>query len=138
MGKTKEEMLQLLSFTLPLLPEEKPNHLLGIGDLGSIAQCIPLGIDTFDSSYPTRSARHGIVFTKQGPINLTKAIYRLEKRPIEENCPCPTCTHFSLSYLQHLFKAKELTGLSLASVHNLSFMIRLMQEYRTHILEDRI
>ena len=138
MGKTKDQMFQLLSFTLPLLPEEKPNHLLGIGDLFSIEQCIPLGIDTFDSSYPTRSARHGIVFTKNGPLNLTKVAYRKDTRPIEESCTCPTCRYFSLSYLQHLFKAKELAALSLASIHNLSFMVRLMQEYRNRIWEDRI
>ncbi len=135
MGKNKEEMLRLLSFTLPLLPVEKPNHLLGIGDLSSIAQCIPLGIDTFDSSYPTRAARHGILFTMQGAVNITKGMYARQLTPVEEECPCPTCQKFTAAYLHHLFKANELTSMSLATLHNLSFMMRLMQKYREEILQ---
>lgn len=138
MGKTKEEMHHLLSFTLPLLPEDKPNHLLGIGDLASIDRSVPLGIDTFDSSYPTRSARHGILFTAQGPLNVTKAENALNFSPIEKDCQCPTCTKFTLAYLHHLFKARELTSMALATVHNLYFMVQLMQRYREAILEDRI
>ncbi len=138
MGKNKDEMHKLLSFTLPLLPEEKPNHLLGIGDLASIERCIPLGIDTFDSSYPTRAARHGILFTTQGGINITKADNAANFSPIEKSCTCPTCAKFTLAYLHHLFKAHELTSMSLATAHNLHFMVQLMQRYREHILEDRI
>ncbi len=136
MGKNKDEMHQLLSFTLPLLPPEKPNHLLGIGDLASIERCVPLGIDTFDSSYPTRAARHGILFTAQGGLNITKAEYATQFSPIEKECPCPTCARFTLAYLHHLFKAHELTSMSLATAHNLYFMVQLMQKYRNHILED--
>ncbi len=135
MGKTKEEMHQLLSFTLPLLPVDKPNHLLGIGDLGSIERSIPLGIDTFDSSYPTRSARHGVLLTKSGGINVTKNEYATNFSPIEEGCECPTCSRFSVAYLHHLFKARELTSMSLATTHNLYFMVKLMQTYREKILE---
>lgn len=137
MGKTKEEMHQLLSFTLPHLPVEKPNHLLGIGDLASIERCIPLGIDTFDSSYPTRAARHGVLLTAQGGLNITKAENASKFRPIEEDCACPTCSKFTLAYLHHLFKAHELTSMSLASAHNLYFMVQLMQKYREGILENR-
>lgn len=135
MGKNKEEMHTLLSFTLPLLPEEKPNHLLGIGDLVSIERSIPLGIDTFDSSYPTRAARHGILFTQEGPLNITKGENALNFGAIEKNCNCPTCSRFSVAYLHHLFKARELTSMSLASAHNLHYMIQLMQRYRTAILQ---
>lgn len=138
MGKNKEEMHQLLSYTLPLLPEEKPNHLLGIGDLDSIERSIPLGIDTFDSSYPTRAARHGILLTKNGPLNITKAENASQFSSIEEKCPCPTCARFSRAYLHHLFKAGELTSMSLATAHNLYFMIQLMNQYRKDILEDRV
>lgn len=138
MGKNKEEMHQLLSHTLPWLPEEKPNHLLGIGDLPSIERCIPLGIDTFDSSYPTRAARHGFLLTEQGGINITKAENASNFSPIAKDCACPTCTKFTLAYLHHLFKAHELTGMSLATAHNLYYMIQLMQKYRTNILEDRV
>ena len=138
MGKNKQEMYDILSSTLPHLPEEKPNHLLGIGDLESIKQCLPIGIDTFDSSYPTRCARHGILLTEQGGINITKAEYSTRFNPIEKECRCPTCVNFSMAYLHHLFKARELTSMSLASAHNLYFMVQLMQKYRQLILEDLV
>lgn len=138
MGKTKQEMHHMLSCSLPFLPEEKPNHLLGIGDLASIDLCVPLGIDTFDSSYPTRSARHGILLTAQGAMNVTKAENAYNFGPIEKDCGCPTCTRFTAAYLHHLFKARELTSMSLASAHNLYFMVKWMQRYREMILEDRI
>lgn len=137
-GKNKEEMHELLSFTLPLLPEDKPNHLLGIGDLPSIKRSIPLGIDTFDSSYPTRAARHGVLLTSKGDLNITKAENSAKFTPIEEDCGCPTCSRFTLAYLHHLFKARELTSMSLASVHNLYYMVRLMTQYRQDILEDKV
>lgn len=136
MGKTKQEMHQLLAFTLPHLPEEKPNHLLGIGDLPSIDRSVPLGIDTFDSSYPTRSARHGILLTAQGGLNVTKAENAHRFTPIEKDCKCPTCSKFTLAYLHHLFKARELTSMSLATAHNLYFMVQLMKRYREAILND--
>lgn len=138
MGKTKEEMHTLLSHTLPLLPEDKPNHLLGIGDLPSIARSLPLGIDTFDSSYPTKAARHGVLFRKDGPLNITKLEYASLTGPIEEGCKCPACLHYTVGYLHHLFKAHEVTSLQLASMHNLFFMVKLMERYRAAIFEDQI
>lgn len=138
MGKTKAEMYELLSFTLPLLPEDKPNHLLGIGDLASIDRSIPLGIDTFDSSYPTKAARHGIALTAQGNVNITKAINATNFSPIDKNCKCPTCQKFSLAYLHHLFKSRELTSLSLASIHNLHYMVELMRKYRESIINEQL
>lgn len=138
LGKTKQEMFDVVSSTLRSLPEEKPNHLLGIGDLESLARCIPFGIDTFDSSYPTRAARHGLLLTKNGGIKAEKATHANEFGPIEQDCSCWTCTHFSLAYLHHLFKAKEATAHSLATVHNLHFMVEQMQAYRAAIACDRI
>lgn len=138
LGKTKQEMHEMLSHTLPRLPLDKPNHLLGIGDLESLALCVPLGIDTFDSSYPTRAARHGILLTQNGPLNVTKSIYKDNFGPIEPDCSCQTCTRFSLGYLHHLFKAKEAICMTLASIHNLHFMVRLMRKYREKILRDEI
>lgn len=137
-GKTKQEMIELLSFTMPRLPKDSPNHLLGIGDLLSLEHCIPLGIDTFDSSYPTKAARHGVAFTKNGSLKISKGCYKTSLTPIEEGCQCPTCQHFHLGYLHHLFKANELTALSLTSVHNLYFMVQLMAAYRERILRDEI
>lgn len=138
MGRTKQEMIGMLSATMPLLPLEKPNHLLGIGDLESIDQCIPLGIDTFDSSYPTRAARHGILLTKKGPLKITQSGNARAFSPPEEDCSCSTCRQFSLAYLHHLFKAREMTCMTLATVHNLHFMVALMQRYRQKILSDEI
>lgn len=138
MGKTKEEMHELLRFTLPLLPKDKPNHLLGIGDLASIDRSIPLGIDTFDSSYPTKAARHGVLLTAQGNLYVTKNQYRQQFSPIEKDCMCPTCQKFTLAYLHHLFKAKELTAMSLATLHNLYYMVGLMNNYRQAILNNLI
>jgi queuine tRNA-ribosyltransferase len=138
LGKTKPEMVEMLSQVLPRIPVEKPNHLLGIGDLESLAQCIPLGIDTFDSSYPTRAARHGMLLTKEGRLKVELAAHINHFAPIESGCACPTCKNFSLSYLHHLFKANELTAYTLATIHNLHFMVDLLSQYRQAILEDQI
>ncbi len=138
MGKTKVEMIEMLAFTMPLLPIEKPNHLLGIGDLESIDRCIPLGIDTFDSSYPTRAARHGILLTKNGPLKILKGTNAKIYSSPEADCPCATCRQFSLAYLHHLFKAREMTCMTLATIHNLHFMVDLMKHYRQKILNDEI
>ena len=136
--RRQEEMVDMLAYTMPMLPEEKPNHLLGIGDLPSIERCIPLGIDTFDSSYPTKAARHGVVFTKNGPLKLRHGKYKNHFGPIEEGCPCPTCSSYSVAYLHHLFKAREMTGMTLATIHNLHFLVNLMKEVREKIALDLI
>lgn len=138
LGKTKPEMIQMLSTLMPQLPEEKPNHLLGIGDLESLLQCIPLGIDTFDSSYPTRAARHGLLLTSQGKLKVDRAVHASDFGPIEKGCSCWACTHFTLGYLHHLFKARELTAYTLATLHNLHFMIQLLQSIRRKILDDLV
>ncbi len=138
MGKTKREMVDMLRFTLPLLPETAPNHLLGIADLESLEQCVPLGIDTFDSSYPTRAARHGMLLTREGALKITRTTHRQEFIPLEAACSCFTCTHYSRAYLHHLFKAKELSALTLASIHNLHFMVSAMERYRARITANLI
>lgn len=137
-GKDKNEMIEMLSYTLQNLPLEKPNHLLGIGDLTSIDLCIPLGLDTFDSSYPTKAARHAMALTNSGGIKITKKENENNFGPIQKDCSCYTCKNFSLSYLHHLFKANELTALSLASVHNLHFMVEYMKNIRQKIMNDEI
>jgi len=137
-GKNKQELFDLMALTRPMLPDDKPNHLLGIGDLPSLKELIPLGIDTFDSSYPTKAARHGLLLTKTGGIKILQTCYRRLFVPIEPGCTCPTCQTTSLAYLHHLFKAKELSALSLATVHNLHFMVKMMEDVRQHICEDLI
>ena len=138
MGKNKDEMRSILKHTVPLLPKEKPNHLLGIGDLDSIDVGVSIGVDTFDSSYPTRAARHGVALTWNGPVKLTASKNVTDFGPIDSKCPCPTCKRFGLAYIHHLFKAKELSALYLASVHNLQFMVDYMTEKRRLIAEDLI
>ncbi len=138
LGKTKPEMFEMLTSVMPRLPEEKPNHLLGIGDLESLALCMPLGIDTFDSSYPTRAARHGHLLTKEGGIKVEKSAYASDFGPIEHGCKCWTCQNFTVAYLHHLFKARELIAYNLATVHNLYFMVELMRNVREQIAQDQI
>lgn len=135
-GKNKQEMLAMLQETMPHIPKEKPNHLLGIGDLESLKACIPLGIDTFDSSYPTRAARHGLLLTQQGNLKAEKKENATLFEPIEPHCPCWTCQRYTLAYLHHLFKARETTAGILATIHNLHFMVQLMQQTREAILAE--
>jgi len=138
LGKNHDEMFTMLQKMMPLLPHDKPNHLLGIGDLASLEQCISFGIDTFDSSHPTRCARHGLLFTSEGMNRILKQSNRNNFSAPDLNCTCPTCKSYSIAYLHHLFKAKEMIGYSLASIHNIHFMVKLMESYRKAILEDRI
>jgi queuine tRNA-ribosyltransferase len=138
LGKTREQMLELLTFVMPHLPTDKPNHLLGIADLPSIESSIPLGVDTFDSAYPTKAARHGLLLTKRGRVRAIAGGNASYHRPIEDDCTCSTCQRFTLSYLCHLFKAHELSAYTLATVHNLHFMVQLMADYRKKILDGQI
>ncbi len=138
LGKNRDEMITMLTDLLPSLPLEKPNHLLGIADLPSLASAIPLGIDSFDSSYPTKAARHGTFLTNNGPLRIASGAYKHDPRPIEEGCPCRACQTASRSLMHHLFKSSELLGQSLASIHNLSFMVRYMDTVRKKILLDEI
>lgn len=138
LGKNRQEMLTILEYTMPELPTDKPNHLLGIGDLLSVDACITLGIDTFDSSHPTRCARHGLLFTSKGNIKLISTRYKTCFEPIDSMCECPVCRQYTLAYIHHLFKAHESIGLTLASIHNLFFMINLMKQYRARILAGEL
>ena len=137
-GKTREQMFEMLEFTLPQLPEDKPNHILGIADLASLEKSITFGGDTFDSSHPTRCARHGLLFTFNGFVKILKSENKETFRPIDENCICMVCQNYTRAYLHHLFKAKEMTGYTLATIHNLHFMVELMKQYRERILNDEI
>ncbi|NGX28072.1 MAG: Queuine tRNA-ribosyltransferase [Candidatus Anoxychlamydiales bacterium] len=137
-GKNKIEMIEMLKFTMNHMPDKKPNHLLGIGDIASLKASIPLGLDTFDSSYPTKAARHGLILSKNKNIKLSRTKNAMNFSAIDENCTCYTCQNYTLSYLHHLFKAKELTVLSLASIHNLHFMVEYMKDIREKILRDEI
>lgn len=137
-GKNHNEMIDMLGYTIPQLPYEKPNHLLGIGDLPAIAEIVPLGIDTFDSSHPTKCARHGHLFSSQGTVKITHGKHKMNFGPIDPECLCYTCKHYTASYLHHLFKAHEPIADTLATIHNVAFMVKLMKQYRQDILDDKI
>ncbi len=138
LGKTRLEMIEMLTHLMPHVPYSKPNHLLGIGDLESVHDAIPLGFDTFDSSYPTRCARHAFIFTLDGTLKIMQSIHKQSFIPLQEGCTCHTCTHYTRAYIHHLFKAKELTAYTLATIHNLHFMMQLMARYRERILNDEL
>ncbi len=138
LGKTREQMVEMLKQLMPHLPKDKPNHLLGIGDIESLEQCVKLGIDSFDCSHPTRAARHGTLFTTQGFVKIANAQHREAFEPIDPACDCFTCKNYTRAYMYHLFKAKEATAHTLASIHNLHFMVQLMAEYREKIMRDEI
>ncbi len=146
LGKNRKEMVTMLEAMMPLLPRESPNHLLGIGDIESVDASVKLGIDTFDSSHPTRCARHGLLFLR-GPggkfaasehVKILQSRYKRMFEPIDRTCDCYTCLNYTAAYMHHLFKAKELTGFTLATIHNLHFMIQLMRDYQTGIIEGII
>lgn len=138
LGKTREQMLEMLTVMMPHLPTEKPNHLLGIGDLPSLEPAIKLGIDTFDSSHPTRCARHGLLFTQQGMVKILNEQYKNDFTAPDHSCSCYTCRNYSKAYLRHLFKAHELTAYHLASLHNIYHMMELFKSYRVAILQGQL
>ena len=133
-GKNKEEMTNMLAALMPHVPENKPNHLLGIADIASLDASIPLGIDTFDSSHPSKCARHGKLFTNEGDLNILRAGNNTRFEPISPTCSCYTCLNYTIAYLNHLFKAHELSAYTLATIHNTHFVTQRMAEYRNKIL----
>lgn len=137
-GKNHNEMVEMLSYTIPQLPEDKPNHLLGIGDLPAISEIVPLGIDTFDSSHPTKCARHGHLFSSFGTVKIMQGKYKQDFQSIDKTCTCYTCKNYTASYIHHLFKAHEPIALTLATIHNIAFMVKLMKQYRQDILDGKI
>jgi queuine tRNA-ribosyltransferase len=136
-GEEKALTKEFVDYTVSLLPENKPRYLMGVGDPLSILEYVRLGVDMFDCVLPTRVARNRTLFTRNGPIKITKAIYKEDFTPIEDNCECYTCKHFTKAYLNHLFKAKEYLAPRLATIHNLFFMRHLIDDIRIAIKEDR-
>ena len=133
LGKSKKDMYKILDWSIPLLPDEKPRHLLGIGDPVDFKTAIEKGVDLFDCVAPTRLARNGAVYTKKGTLKLTNAAYKEDKNPIEKTCVCYTCTNFSRAYISHLLRTNEIFGHRLASIHNLHFVIDHVRRIREEI-----
>ncbi|MBQ6875730.1 MAG: tRNA guanosine(34) transglycosylase Tgt [Lachnospiraceae bacterium] len=136
-GESHEEMYGVLDVTTPLLPENKPRYLMGVGTPANILEAVDRGIDFFDCVYPSRNGRHGHVYTDYGKLNLFNAKYELDERPIQEGCDCPACRRYSRAYIRHLLKAKEMLGMRLCVLHNLHFYNTMMAEIRQAIEEDR-
>jgi len=133
----KEDIDKAVGLVCSILPEEKPRHLLGIGEIEDLFAGIENGIDTFDCVLPTRMARNGTVQTKAGKLNLFNAQFKEDFTPLEEGCACYTCRHYTRAYIAHLFRAKEMMAATLASIHNLYFFVNLVKEIRQSILEDK-
>jgi len=137
-GETKQEMYHTLDFTMPLMPDDKPRYLMGVGDPDDLAEAISRGVDVFDCVMPTRIARHGAALTHQGRINMRNTRYTRQNMPIEAGCDCYCCQNFSRAYLRHLVVTKELLGHYLLSIHNVHFLIRHVQRMREAIIEQRL
>ncbi len=133
-GEPKEVMWQMLAVTVAELPAAKPRYFMGLGSPEDLVEGVAHGLDMFDCVLPTRIARNGALLTWTGRLNIRNAQYERDPRPIEEGCDCDTCQRFSRAYLRHLFKAGEVLGLRLATIHNVRFLVRLMARIRAAIL----
>ena len=136
-GESKSEMYQITSNVTEILPQDKPRYLMGVGSPEDLVEAIARGVDMCDCVLPTRVARNGALFTSKGRINILNRRFSEMDEPLCDDCDCYSCSKFTAAYLWHLFKAKEILGLRLASVHNLRFIVRLMQEARSAIIENR-
>lgn len=138
LGKSKQDMQRVLEWVVPSLPENKPRHLLGIGEVDDIFAAVKRGIDLFDCVIPTRLARHHTAITTGGNLNLQAARYKFEPKPIDENCGCEICQKYSRAYLSHLIRHQEILGIHHLSYHNLYFILTLMKIIRAAIKEDKL
>jgi len=136
-GENRAEVRAALEVTTPRLPPEKPRYLMGVGRPQDLLEAIALGIDLFDCVWPTRNGRNATCMTAHGLVKLRNAAHLRDERPIEQGCNCLACRTFSRAYLRHLFMANEMLGPILASVHNLTYVQRLMSEAREAISQGR-
>ena len=133
-GEPAEEMYEMTDLVCSILPKEKPRYLMGVGTPANILECIDLGIDMFDCVLPSRNARHGLLYTSEGIMNMKNAKWKDDFSAIDENSTCFTSKVYSKAYLRHLIHTKELLGAQIATLHNLSFYLWLVGEARNHIL----
>ena len=136
-GEPKEVCYRMIQDAIRFLPPEKPRYLMGVGSIAYILEGIQNGVDMFDCVLPTRLARHGALMTSHGRINIQRAQYKEDFTPLDPECDCYTCTHYTKAYLHHLYKAGEDFGKTLNSIHNIRFLIRLVEGARKAIQEDR-
>lgn len=136
-GEPAEDMYRIISAVEPYAPDDKIRYLMGVGTPANILEAVERGVDLFDCVMPSRNARHGHLFTKQGVININNAKYALDTGPIDSQCHCPACENFSRAYVRHLLAAKEMLGMRLAVMHNLWFYNNLFEEIRLALDEGR-
>ncbi len=132
-GEPAEEMYRVTDMVCQILPADKPRYLMGVGTPANILECIALGIDMFDCVLPTRNARHGLLYTAKGVMNMRNAKWKNDFSAIDEDSPCPTSRFYTKSYLRHLLHCEEMLGAQIASLHNLAFFLWLVGEARAHI-----
>jgi len=135
-GEPKELMMKIAEATVPLLPEEKPRYLMGVGMPEDIVECVYHGVDMFDCVIPTRNARNGMLFTNSGKVVIKHARYRNDESPIDSECDCYTCKNYSRAYLRHLFIAREILAVILNTIHNVRHFANLMEKIREAIKND--
>lgn len=132
-GEEKDKMYELLHKIVPIMPEDKPRYLMGIGEPIDILEAVSTGIDMFDCVLPTRNGRNGQAFTFKGKITIKQARYREDFSPLEEDCPCYACKNYSRAYLRHLYLSNEILSARMLSLHNITFMIRFMEKIKSSI-----
>jgi queuine tRNA-ribosyltransferase len=137
-GEPKEDMYRVLDYTTPLLPENKPRYLMGVGTPDALIEGVMRGVDMFDCVLPTRIARNGTTMTSQGRVVIKNAKYARDFRPLDEKCDCYTCRNYTRAYIRHLIKSNETFGLRLTSYHNVYFLLNLMKNVRQAIREDNL
>ncbi len=137
-GEPKEMMYEVLDYTVPLLPEDKPRYLMGVGSPDDLLEGVLRGIDMFDCVLPTRIARNGTVMTSQGKVVVRNASYAEDFTSLDPECDCYTCRNYTKAYLRHLIKCNEILGARLLTIHNLHFLLKLMENVREAIREDRL
>ena len=136
-GEPKPVMHRVLEEVEPSLPRDRPRYLMGVGFPEDLVEGIARGIDLFDCVAATRNGRHGSAWTMAGRVNIRKATNRMDDQPLDPDCDCETCGRFSRGYLRHLFVAEEMLGLRLVSLHNVRFLVRIGEQARSAILENR-
>ena len=132
-GEPEPEMLQAIEFSVPHLPENKSRYAMGLGTPAQMLELIARGVDMFDCVLPTRVARNGTAYTRRGALGIKGGSYKMDFRPIEEDCDCFACKHFTRAYLRHLLKANEILGLRMLSVHNTHMYLKVMADARAHL-----
>lgn len=137
-GEPKELMYEVLDYTVPMLPEGKPRYLMGVGSPDALLEGVLRGVDMFDCVLPTRIARNGTAMTSQGKVVIKNAKHTHDFTPLDPHCDCYCCRNYSKAYLRHLYKAGEILSARLLSIHNLHFLLHLMENIRTAIQEDRL